>query len=232
VVVTSTCAASLAAALGCLIALGAGEAHGPATAEKTHPASLHEEERCMDLWFQSNMTGWAEWKVRIDIRNGSCLLTLAHREGFGLYAFSCWETRWKAIQCAGHGGRLDPAALDHGRHWAGVIRNGRLVLNDSRARRISPPRSTKLPPLVDGYVQPFKNGRLRSKIHPARRFTGRCIVPGSRTSPGNYRFRCFFAHYVCDPMFDSRPIPKLGDLLYCGEAGSTRLDVMRFVGTA
>jgi hypothetical protein len=186
----------------------------------------------MDLWAQSNMTGWTGSRVRIEMSQGRCALTLGHRDEFGATVFGCWETRWAAIQCAGHGGRLKPPELTDKNRWNAVVRRGRLVLDDPSVRRVSPPRKEGLPPLVDGYVQPFKHRHLIPQIRVARHFDGRCFVPGVKTSPGNYEFRCFFRNYVCEPTFGSRPYPKKGEYLYCAEAGSTRPDAVRFTRSA
>jgi hypothetical protein len=186
----------------------------------------------MDLWAQSNISGLGGWRVRIEIDGGRCALTLGHSDEYGATVYGCWETRWAAIQCASHGGALDPTELSEKSRWDAVVRRGRLVLDDPRARRVSPPRSENLPPLVNGYVQPFKHGHLIPEIRVARRFAGRCFVPGHPTSPGNYEFRCFFGHYVCEPAFGSHPYPKRGEYLYCAEAGSTRPDAVRFIRSA
>src|SRR5436190_13163311 len=65
------------------------------------PATLHEQEHCMDIWAQSNMH-WDGWQVQVQMLEGRCDLTVGNRSQNGV--FECWETRWSAIQCASHGG--------------------------------------------------------------------------------------------------------------------------------
>jgi hypothetical protein len=175
----------------------------------------------MDTWAQSNMRDWNGWNVQIEVRAGHCALTLWRRDSSGGTVVWCWGSR-AVMACSDHGGSLDVEERSGKLRRSGVTTRRRLVLSDPRARRSSPPRSTKLPRVVDGYVQPFENGRLRSDIHPGRRVSGRCSNGWLPSVGGNYTFRCFYGHSNSNPCFGPRPHLPVGALVYCAQAGSTR----------
>jgi hypothetical protein len=98
----------------------------------------------MDTWAQSNMRDWNGWNVQIEVRAGHCALTLWRRDSSGGTVVWCWGSR-AVMACSDHGGSLDVEERSGKLRRSGVTTRRRLVLSDPRARRSSPPRSTKLP---------------------------------------------------------------------------------------